>query len=98
MKLGKTREEGLRNLADRVQLIDVTSFVSTLIQADKMGTSLGKVLRIQSGQMRVMRAQQAEKAANEAPVKMLVPLVLCFFPTMFLILFGPIIYRMMYGG
>jgi tight adherence protein C len=98
MKLGKTREEALRNLSDRVQLAEMSSFVATLVQADKMGTSLGKVLRIQSGQMRVARVQAAEKAANEAPVKMLIPLVLCFFPTMFMILFGPIVYRMMLGG
>lgn len=98
MKLGKTREEALRNLSERVQLMELNTFTSSIIQADKMGTSLGKVLRIQSAQMRVMRAQQAEKAANEAPVKMLLPLVLCFFPTVFMILFGPIVYRLVIGG
>jgi len=98
MKLGKTREEGLRNLAARVQVGEITSFVSTVIQADRMGTSIGKVLRIQSSQIRVARAQRAEKAANQAPVKMLLPLVLCFFPTIFMILFGPIVYRLVYGG
>ena len=98
IKLGKTREEALRNLADRVQLPALTSFVTNLIQADRMGTSLGKVLRIQSTQMRIDRTQRAEKAANEAPVKMLFPLVACFFPTVFMILFGPIVFRLMYGG
>jgi tight adherence protein C len=98
MKLGKTREEALRNFADRVQILEVSTFVSNLVQADKMGTSMGKVLRIQSGQMRVARAQRAEKLANEAPVKMLLPLVLCFFPTVFMVLFGPIVFRLFYGG
>lgn len=98
IKLGKTREESLRNLADRVQLPVLTAFVTNLIQADRMGTSLGKILRIQSTQMRIDRTQRAEKAANEAPVKMLLPLVACFFPTVFMILFGPIVFRLMYGG
>jgi tight adherence protein C len=95
IKLGKTREQALRNLADRVRLPPLTAFVSNLIQADRMGTSLGKVLRIQSTQMRIERTQRAEKLANEAPVKMLFPLVICIFPTVFLILFGPIVYRLM---
>ena len=95
IRLGKTREQSLRNLSDRVRLPQLTSFVSNLVQADRMGTSLGKVLRIQSTQMRIERTQRAEKLANEAPVKMLFPLVLCIFPTVFMILFGPIIYRLM---
>ncbi len=98
MKFGTTREESLRNFADRVQVLEVSTFVSNLVQADKMGTSMGKVLRIQSSQMRVARAQRAEKLANEAPVKMLLPLVLCFFPTVFMVLFGPIVFRLFYGG
>jgi tight adherence protein C len=97
LKFGKTREEALRNFAARLQIQQVSTFVSNVVQAEKMGTSLGKVLRIQSGQMRVARAQRAEKLANEAPIKMLFPLVLCFFPTVFMILFGPIIYRLFFG-
>jgi tight adherence protein C len=98
IKLGKTRAEGLRNLAERVQLPEVTAFVSNLIQADRMGTSLGKVLRIQANQMRINRTHRAEKLANEAPVKMLLPLIGCIFPTVFLVLFGPIVYRLVVGG
>ena len=59
---------------------------------------MGKILRIQSTQLRIARTQRAEKLANEAPVKMLLPLVACFFPTVFMILFGPIIFRLIYGG
>ena len=98
MKLGKTREEALKNLAERLSLLQMSTFVANIVQADKMGTSMGKVLRIQSGQMRVERRQRAEKLANEAPVKMLFPLVACFFPTVFMVLFGPIIYRLFFGG
>jgi tight adherence protein C len=62
-----------------------------------MGTSLGKVLRIQSTQMRIDRTQRAEKLAGEAPVKMLFPLIACIFPTVFMVLFGPIVFKMLFG-
>ncbi len=94
LKMGKTREEGLRNMADRVNLPSLTTFVSTLIQADRMGTPLGKVLRIQSSQLRIERTQRAEKLAGEAPVKMLFPLILCIFPCVFMVLLGPILFQL----
>src|SRR5262249_1206409 len=75
LKSGKTREEALKAMIARVDLPSLSQFVTALIQADKMGTSLGKVLRIQSTQMRIDRTQRAEKLANEAPVKMLFPLI-----------------------
>jgi tight adherence protein C len=98
LRMGKTREEALRLVAERVNLNQLTSFISALVQADRLGTSLGKVLRIQSTQLRLERTQRAEKLANEAPVKMLLPLIACIFPTVFLILFGPIIYQFIVGG
>lgn len=98
IRMGKTREESLRNLADRVRFPPLSQFVSNLIQADRMGTSLGKILRIQSSQLRIARTQRAEKLANEAPVKMLFPLIFCIFPTVFMILFGPIVYQFIDGG
>jgi tight adherence protein C len=98
LKLGKTREEALRNLAARVGIPTLTSFVQALVQADRMGTPLGKVLRILSSQMRAERTQRAEKLANEAPVKLLFPLICFIFPTLFLMLFGPIAYQMISGG
>ncbi|MFL5439501.1 MAG: type II secretion system F family protein [Myxococcales bacterium] len=98
LRLGKTREEALRNLAVRVEVTSVTTFVQALIHADRMGTPLGKVLRILSTEMRVVRTQRAEKLANEAPVKLLFPLIACIFPTIFLMLFAPIIYEVLYGG
>jgi tight adherence protein C len=96
LKMGKTREEALKNMAARVGLPPLTSFVSALVQADKMGTSLGKVLRTQSTQLRIERTQRAEKLANEAPVKMLFPLVACIFPTVFMILFGPLLFAVIF--
>ncbi len=98
LKMGKTREEALKSMIARVDLPALTQFVTALIQADKMGTSLGKVLRIQSTQLRIERTQRAEKLANEAPVKMLFPLIACIFPTVFMVLFGPIVFALTYGG
>lgn len=98
LKMGKTREESLRSMVARVDLPPLTSFVNALIQADRMGTSLGKVLRIQSTQLRIDRTQRAEKLAGEAPVKMLGPLVLCIFPTVFMVLFGPILFAFKFGN
>lgn len=98
LKLGKTREEALRNLAARVELPAVASFVRALVQADRMGTPLGTVLRILCTQMRAERTQRAEKLANEAPLKLLFPLICFIFPTVFLILFGPIAYQIFLGG
>ncbi len=97
LRMGKTRQEALRMMSDRVGLMPLSQFVAALIQADRMGTSLGKVLRIQSTQMRVERTQRAEKLANEAPVKMLFPLIACIFPTVFMVLFGPIVFQFIVG-
>ncbi len=97
LKLGKTREDSLKALIQRVDLPALTTFVTALILADRMGTSLGKVLRIQSAQLRLERSQRAEKLANQAPVKMLLPLIGCIFPTVFLVLFGPIVFAFVFG-
>jgi tight adherence protein C len=98
LKLGRTREEALRDLAARVELPALTSFAHALAQADRMGTPLAKVLRVLSTQMRAERTQRAEKLAAEAPVKLLLPLIGCIFPTIFLMLFGPIAYQVFLGG
>lgn len=98
LKMGKTREEALKSMILRVDLQALTQFVTALIQADKMGTSLGKVLRIQSTQLRIERTQRAEKLANEAPVKMLFPLIACIFPTVFMVLFGPIVFAFVFNN
>jgi tight adherence protein C len=89
VRLGKLRREALRDMADRMDLPDMTSFVAAIIQADQLGVSMGKVLRIQSDQMRMKRRQRAEKKAHEAPVKMLIPMAFLIFPSIYIVLLGP---------
>lgn len=86
VRAGKTRAEALRAMADRIQMPEINSFVSTLVQAERMGSSLGPVLRAQSEQRRIERFLKAEKTAMEAPVKLLGPLIMFIFPTTFLVL------------
>jgi tight adherence protein C len=98
IRLGKTRREALRDMADRMEVTDVTSFVAAIIQADQLGVSIAKVLRIQSDQMRVRRRQRAEEKAHQAPIKMLFPMVFLIFPSLYLVLLGPAILKVMQGG
>ena len=74
---------------------DVHTITSALINADEMGVSIGSILRIQADQIRTRRFQRAEKLANEAPVKLLFPLVAFIFPAVFLVLLGPVLLEMM---
>jgi tight adherence protein C len=97
IRMGRTRADALRDLADRVDVHELTSVVSSLIQADELGSSLGPVLRIQAEQLRVRRSQRAEKLASEAPVKMLFPLVCFIFPTIFLMIGGTLFLRWWYN-
>jgi tight adherence protein C len=76
-------------MADRMDVADVTTFVASIIQADQLGVSIAKVLRIQSDQMRIRRRQRAEEKAQQAPIRMLIPLTFLIFPTIFLVLLGP---------
>jgi len=101
VQLGKTRREALRDMADRVGLPEMTSFVAAIIQSEQLGVSLGKVLQIQAENMRIKRRQRAEEAAQQAPVKMLFPLVFLVMPALFIVLLGPaamIVIQMFVGG
>jgi tight adherence protein C len=89
MQLGKTRRAALKDMSDRLDVPDVTSFIAAVLQAEQLGVGIGKVLRIQSEQMRIKRRQRAEEKAQQAPVKMLFPMVFLIFPTIFLVLLGP---------
>lgn len=89
VQLGKLRREALRDMADTMDIRDVSNFVAALIQADQLGVSIAKVLRIQSDQMRVRRRQRAEELARQAPIKMIIPIVFLIFPALFIILLGP---------
>ena len=89
VQLGKTQREALRDMADRVGLPELTSFVAAVIQSQILGVSLAKVLRIQSDQMRIKRRQRAEEEAHQAPVKMIIPMALLTFPSIMIILMAP---------
>lgn len=89
VQLGKTQREALRDMADRIGLPELTSFVAAVIQSQILGVSLAKVLRIQSDQMRVKRRQFAEELAHKAPVKMIIPMALLTFPSIMIILMAP---------
>lgn len=89
MRVGKSRREALRDMSDRMEVPDVTSFVAALIQADQLGISIAKVLRIQSEQMRIKRRQRAEEKAQQAPIKMLLPMTFLIFPTILIVILGP---------
>jgi tight adherence protein C len=98
LSMGKTRPEALRDMERRVGLEELTSVVSALVQADELGASLGPTLRIQSEDLQRKRFQRAEKKAMQAPVLMLIPLVLFIFPLVFLIIFTPIALQVMNSG
>ncbi|MDD2597756.1 MAG: type II secretion system F family protein [Kiritimatiellae bacterium] len=91
IQVGIPRRIALKNMAQRVNLAELKSVTHALIQADELGVGIGPILRIQSDQIRSRRFDRAEKLANEAPVKMLGPLMLFIFPAVFIILLGPIL-------
>ena len=98
VQLGRTRREALKSMADRTGQTDVSSVVAALVQADELGVSIGNMLRIQADLMRMRRFQRAEKLANEAPVKMLFPLLCFIFPSVFMVLLGPILVQWLKAG
>jgi tight adherence protein C len=89
MRAGASRSDALLRLSERVQIPEVRSFVSAIRQADLLGVSVSTVLRNQAEDMRISRKQAAQEKAMKAPVKMLVPMVFCIFPPMFLVVVGP---------
>lgn len=89
MQIGKSRAEALRDLGERSTVQELKSFVLAMIQADIFGISIAKVLQVQAAEMRIKRRQRAEEAAQKVPVKILFPLLLCIFPSLFVVLLGP---------
>ena len=95
IQLGKLRRDALRDMADRMGVEEMTSFVAAVIQSEQLGVSMAKVLRIQSDQMRIRRRQQAEEEAHKAPIKMLIPMALLIFPSICIVLMTPAILMLM---
>ena len=89
MQIGRGRSEALRSMGERCHVPDVRSFVSAMTQADAFGIPVGQVLRVQSSEIRVKRRQWAEEAAQKVPVKILVPLIFCILPCLFIAVLGP---------
>lgn len=100
VRLGRSRREALRDLGERNGVEDLKTFTSAIIQADQLGVSMSKILRLQSDQMRMKRRQRAEEEAQKAPVKMLIPMVFLIFPAIFVVLLGPSVPRFIeaFGG
>ena len=96
IKVGASRQEALREMAARISMPAVNSFVAILISADQMGASIGKILRQQSEQIRVERMLRAEKAGAAAAQKVILPLVLFILPAVMLMIFGPFVLGMIY--
>ncbi len=89
MQIGRGRSDALRSMADRTDLPDLRSFVSAMVQADAFGIPVGQVLRVQSSEIRVKRRQWAEEMAQKVPVKILVPLIFCILPCLFIAVLAP---------
>jgi len=98
LRAGLTRADALRRMAERLNIKEVTSFVSAMIQAEKMGASLATVLSIQAEQRRGERFQRAEKLAMEAPIKLVGPLIIFIFPVTFIVLGFPIVMKFLAEG
>ena len=95
VQFGKLRRDALKDMADRIGIAEMTSFIAAVIQSEQLGVSMAKVLRIQSEQMRVKRRQMAEEEAHKAPVKMIIPMAFLTFPSIFIVLLAPAAFSMM---
>jgi tight adherence protein C len=93
VRAGASRADAMRSLETRTNVPEIRSFVLAILQADTFGVSIGRVLRAQADEMRIKRRQIAQEQAQKAPVKMLIPMVFCIFPALFVIVLGPAVLR-----
>lgn len=93
MRVGKSRREALREMVARTKVDELSAFVASIIQADQLGVSISKVLRIQADQMRVQRRQRAQELAQKAPLKILFPMAFLIFPSIYVMILGPAVPR-----
>lgn len=91
IQLGRKRSEALRAMAQRVRQVDLTATLNSIVQAEELGVGIAQLLRIQGDTQRAKRFAMAEKLANEAPVKIIIPVVLFILPAVFIILMGPLL-------
>jgi tight adherence protein C len=96
VQAGKGRREAMRDLALRTGVEDLNQFVAAVIQADQLGIGIAQVLRTQSDELRIKRRQRAEEKARQAPIKMLFPLIFLMFPSLFIVILGPAIPRLLF--
>jgi tight adherence protein C len=94
IQIGKARGDAFAGLAERTSVDEIKTFVTALVQADRLGLPIGKVLREQAGQMRLIRRQRAEEKAQKVPIKILFPMLLCIFPVLLVVVVGPGMIRM----
>jgi len=93
VQLGRSRNEAMRNLAERSNVPELRAFVLAMVQADVFGVSVANVLRVQAKDMRMKRRQLAEERAMKVPIKVLFPVLFCIFPALFVVILGPAIMR-----
>ena len=98
VQMGRVRRDALRNMAKRWNLPEISSFVRTLIQAERMGTPMGEALRTLSDEIRLRQFQRGEQQALKSPIKMLFPLLFCILPVVLILVGGPVILQFMQSG
>jgi tight adherence protein C len=96
-RAGSSRADAMRAIDRRTGVAEVRSFVLAILQADTFGVSIGRILRAQADEMRIKRRQMAQERAMKAPVKMLLPMVFCIFPALFVIVLGPAVINIVHA-
>lgn len=96
MQVGFSRREAFRNLSKRTEVTDLDSFVTAIVQAEILGISVSKILRVQASEMRTRRRQRVEEEGQKTPVKLVFPLIFCLFPSLLIVIMGPAMIRV-YG-